>query len=146
MFRSPYLLATLQETYLIVTYRHGNETSTVRAITLNSDWEFVTITCGPDARDLKVYLSKVEVNDTGSNFTQDAWSSLAEFEAANASFQVFTTEGSANVTSLDVRQIRITDLRIYYDALSPEDVERVYTSELGETIICRILLNACYTE
>lgn len=146
MFRSPYLLATLQETYLIVTYRHGNETSTVRAITSNSDWEFVTITCGPDARDLKVYLSKVEVNDTGSNFTQDAWSSLAEFEAANASFQVFTTEGSANVTSLDVRQIRITDLRIYYDALSPEDVERVYTSELGETIICRILLNACYTE
>ncbi|XP_063968137.1 uncharacterized protein LOC135157190 [Lytechinus pictus] len=143
VFRSPYLIATLQEDHLVVSCYHGDGTSTKRAEIPRSDWEFATLTCNPDMPegndDLKIYINSQEVTATSRGSLDGAKLSLDEFRAANKSFHLLTAGDSESLTSSDIRTIMITDLRVYYAMLSPEDVERVFQHEQDRDLPAKVI-------
>ncbi|XP_041484600.1 uncharacterized protein LOC121431160 [Lytechinus variegatus] len=137
VFRSPYLIATLQEDHLVVSCYHGDGTSTKRAEVPRSEWRFVTLSCNTD---LQIYFSSREVTEETSHQSLDgARLSLDEFRAANTSFHLLTAGDSEGLTSSDIRPISITDLRVYYGMLSPEDVERVFQHEQDRDLPAKVI-------
>lgn len=129
VFRSPLLVATVQNGYLIVTYSHwGQDTKwTVNQTLVDKEWVHVTITFDP-LTNLTVYFnSEVKSQGITATTSESFTNILEEFQRDNTSFWVFSRDD--DVTSSEVRPIMMTELKVFYSALSADLVHRLFRSK-----------------
>ncbi|XP_030839360.1 uncharacterized protein LOC105436473 [Strongylocentrotus purpuratus] len=126
-FRSPSLVATVQNGHLIVTYLHLDTTWTVNPTLIDKEWVHVTITFDP-LTNLTVYFnSEVKGQGIPTTTSQPFADILDEFEKDNTSFWVFSRDDV--VTSSEIRPLMMTELKVFYSALSADLVRRIFQNE-----------------
>eukprot|EP00057_Strongylocentrotus_purpuratus_P027299 XP_011681773.1 PREDICTED: uncharacterized protein LOC105436473 [Strongylocentrotus purpuratus] len=126
-FRSPSLVATVQNGHLIVTYLHLGTTWTVNQTLIDKEWVHVTITFDP-LTNLTVYFnSEVKGQGIPTTTSQPFADILDEFEKDNTSFWVFSRDDV--VTSSEIRPIMMTELKVFYSALSADLIRRIFQNE-----------------
>ncbi|XP_063968480.1 uncharacterized protein LOC129280108 [Lytechinus pictus] len=127
VFRSPSLVGSVQNGNFIVTYLRGNTEWAVNETLLHSGWTHVTITFDL-LSNLTVYFNGAAVAEVIPTPSSTQFDDVIKgFQTDNTSFWVLSSED--NVTSSDIPQIAMTDLKVFYSALSASQTHDIFRSE-----------------
>ncbi|XP_041484630.1 uncharacterized protein LOC121431186 [Lytechinus variegatus] len=131
LFRSPSLVCTVQNGNFIVTYLHGDTAWAVDETLMHSGWTHVTITFDL-LSNLTVYFNGAEVAEAIPTSSSTQFDDVIKgFQTDNTSFWILSSE--ENVTSSDIPPIAMTDLKVFYSALSASQTRDIFRSEHEDT-------------